>query len=71
MRYTANLETIEIAVVIIAFFIVVPMMFSALPKREDIVKIDCTLSEISPDFTNHMREACREHRSTNNLQKSK
>jgi hypothetical protein len=71
MQNTPKREIIEIAVVVIAFLIVIPMMFSALPKRGDVVKIDCTWSEISPDFTNEMREACRQLRATNNLQKPK
>jgi len=37
-------------------------MFLALPKRGDVVRIDCTWSEISPDFTNEMREVCRQLR---------
>jgi hypothetical protein len=55
-------------VIIIVFLIVIPMMFLALPKKGDVVRIDCTWSEISPDFTNEMREACRQARA-NNIQK--
>jgi len=62
MPYTPKRETIQIAVVIIVFLIVIPMMFLALPKRGDVVRIDCTWSEISPDFTNEMREVCRQLR---------
>jgi len=62
MPYTPKRETIKIAVVIIVFLIVIPMMFLALPKRGDVVRIDCTWSEISPDFTNEMREVCRQLR---------
>jgi len=71
MQNTPKRETIKIAVVIIVFLIVIPMMFLALPKRGDVIRIDCTWSEISPDFTNEMREACRQLRATNNLQKPK
>lgn len=39
-----------------------PIVLWNLPRKGDIVKIDCTLSEISPDFTNEMRQACREAR---------
>jgi ribosomal protein L25 (general stress protein Ctc) len=39
--------------------------------KGDVIRIDCTWSEISPDFTNEMREACRQLRATNNLQKPK
>jgi len=62
MPYTPKRETIQITVVVIVFLIVIPMMFLALPKRGDVVRIDCTWSEISPDFTNEMREVCRQLR---------
>jgi hypothetical protein len=71
MQNIVKRETIEIAVVIIAFFIVIPIMFLTLPKKGDVIRIDCTWSEISPDFSNEMREACRQLRATNNLQKPK
>jgi hypothetical protein len=71
MSYTVKRETVEIAVVVIVFLIVIPIMFLSLPKKGDIIRIDCTWSEISPDFTNEMREACRQLRATNNLQKPK
>jgi hypothetical protein len=71
MSYTIKRETVEIALVVIAFLIVIPIMFLTLPKKGDVIRIDCTWSEISPDFTNEMREACRQLRATNNLQKPK
>jgi hypothetical protein len=71
MPDTPKRETIEIAVVVIAFLIVIPIVFLYLPKKGDVVRIDCTWSEISPDFTNEMREACRQLRAKNNLQKPK
>ena len=71
MPHTPKRETIEIAVVIIGFLIAIPIVFLSLPKKGDVIRIDCTWSEISPDFTNEMREACRQLRATNNLQKPK
>jgi hypothetical protein len=71
MQNTPKRETIEIAVVVIVFLIVIPIMFLTLPKKGNVIRIDCTWSEISPDFTNEMREACRQLRATNNLQKPK
>ena len=71
MPDTPKRETIEIAIVVIAFLIVIPIVFLSLPKKGDVIRIDCTWSEISPDFTNEMREACRQLRATNNLQKPK
>jgi hypothetical protein len=71
MQDITKRETIKIAVVIIAFVIALPILFLILPKKSDGVWINCELSEISPDFTNEMREACRQLRATNNLQKPK
>jgi hypothetical protein len=71
MPHTPKRETIKIAVVVIAFLIAIPIVFLSLPKKSDVVRIDCTWSEISPDFTNEMREACRQLRAKNNLQKPK
>jgi len=71
MQDTTKRETIKITIGIIVFLIVVPILFLTLPKKSDGVWINCELSEISPDFTNEMREACRQLRATNNLQKPK
>jgi hypothetical protein len=71
MQDITKRETIKIAVVIIAVLIAIPVLFLILPKKSDGVWINCGLSEISPDFTNEMREACRQLRATNNLQKPK
>jgi hypothetical protein len=70
MPNTSKRETI-IAVGIIVCVIALPIVFLSLPKKGDVIRIDCTWSEISPDFTNEMREACRQLRATNNLQKPK
>ena len=71
MQDTSKREIVKIAVGIIVFFLIVPLLFLTLPKKSDGVWINCELSEISPDFTNEMREACRQLRATNNLQKPK
>ena len=39
-----------------------PLLFLDMPRKGDVVRIDCSLSEISPDFTNEMRQACRDAR---------
>jgi len=71
MPDTPKRETVGIIVVAIVFLIAIPIVFLSLPKKGDVIRIDCTWSEISPDFTNEMREACRQLRATNNLQKPK
>ena len=57
-----------VGIIVIVFFIAVPFIFLSLPKKGDVIRIDCTWSEISPDFTIEMREACRQARA-NNIQK--
>ena len=71
MPYTPKRETVALVVIIIAFLIVVPLMFLLMPKKGSVIRIDCTWSEISPDFTNEMREACRQLRAKNILQTPK
>jgi len=61
-------ETIGLAVFVVAVFVAIPIVFLSLPKKGDVIRIDCTWSEISPDFTTEMREACRQARA-NNIQK--
>ena len=65
MQDITKRETIKIAVGIIVFLIVIPILFLVLPKKSDGVWINCGLSEISPDFTTEMREACRQARIKN------
>jgi hypothetical protein len=72
MQDTSKRETVITVVGVIVFFITIPIaFFLSLPKKGDVIKIDCTWSEISPDVTTEMREACRQLRATNNLQKPK
>ena len=50
------------AVIVLAVLMFALIVFSAtIQPRER--RIDCTWSEISPDFTTAMREACRKARS--------
>jgi hypothetical protein len=61
-------ENIKVVVLVIAVFIAFAIVFFVAPKRGDVVVINCSLSEISPDFTTEMREACRQAR-IKNIQK--
>ena len=47
---------------IIAFIILIPLIYLSAPKKGDVIRVDCTWSEISLDFSNEMREACRKAR---------
>ena len=49
-------------ILIVVIFAALPLLFLDMPKKGDVVKIDCNLSEISPDFTNEMRQICRDAR---------
>ena len=51
-----------LAIVILVIFVAIPIVFLNMPRKGDIVRIDCSLSEISPDFTNEMRQVCRNAR---------
>jgi hypothetical protein len=51
-----------LALVILVIFVAIPLLFLDMPRKGDVVRIDCTLSEISPDFTNEMRQVCRNAR---------
>ena len=51
-----------LALVILVFFVAIPIMFLNMPRKGDIMRIDCSISEISPDFTNEMRQVCRDAR---------
>ena len=37
-----------------------PIVLWNLPRKGDVVVINCSLSEISPDFTPEMKQACRD-----------
>ena len=52
----------KIVILIVVIFAALPLLFLDMPRKGDVVKIDCTLSEISPDFTNEMRQVCRDAR---------
>jgi hypothetical protein len=67
-------QTIEYVVIFVAFIISLFLVFNFMPKKGDVVVINCGISEISPDFTTEMREACRQARAQNiqkDLQKPK
>ena len=41
------------------------LMFFTIPKKGDVIVINCSISEFSPDFTTEMREACRQAQAKN------
>jgi hypothetical protein len=71
MQNFTKRETVEIAVIAIAFLISIPIIFLSLPKKGDVIRYDCSISEISPDFPLEVKEQCRKLRAENILQKPK
>ena len=49
-------------ILVVVILAALPLLFLNMPRKGDVVRIDCTLSEISPDFTNEMRQVCRDAR---------
>ena len=49
-------------ILVVVILAALPLLFLDMPRKGDVVRIDCTLSEISPDFTNEMRQVCRDAR---------
>jgi hypothetical protein len=46
----------------LVILVALPIVLWNLPRKGEVIVIDCSLSEISPDFTNEMRQACRDAR---------
>ena len=57
------IDIVAVLVVVLSF----PILWFIAPrhKQGDVVVINCGISEISPDFTTEMREACRQARAQN------
>ncbi len=53
----------EFVIVFVAVIMFVVIAWNITPKKGGIIVINCSISEISPDFTPEMRKACREARS--------
>jgi hypothetical protein len=53
----------EFVIVFVAVIMFVVIAWNISPKKGEVIVINCSISEISPDFTPEMRKACREARS--------
>jgi hypothetical protein len=71
MPYTPKRETIEIVLIIVGLLIVIPIVLLPFPKQGDVIRYDCSIAEISPDFPIEVKEQCRKLRADNILQKPK
>ena len=63
MSNTPKRENIEMIVIVIGLLIAIPIVFLSLPRKGDIIRYDCSLAEISPDFPIEVKEQCRKLRS--------
>ena len=63
MSNTPKRENIEMIIIVIGLLIAIPIVFLSLPRKGDIIRYDCTLAEISPDFPIEVKEQCRKLRS--------
>jgi len=54
-----------IAVLLVIVSLPIVWLIAPRHKQGDVVVINCGISEISPDFTTEMREACRQARAQN------
>jgi len=66
-----TIERTIVGIIVIVFFIAIPVIFLSLPKKGDVVRYDCSISEISPDYPIEVKEQCRKLRAENYLQKPK
>jgi hypothetical protein len=74
MQNSTFRKTIEFLFVTGGFIIALAIVINLFPRKGDVIVINCDISEISPDFTVSMREACREARAniiSKDLQKPK
>lgn len=53
---------IEVSIIVLVVAIMMFIGYITKPSKGEVIVINCTLSEISPDFTTEMREACRQVR---------
>ena len=63
MSNTPKRETIETIIIVAGFLVAIPLVFLSLPKKGDIIRYDCSLAEISPDYPIEVKEQCRKLRS--------
>jgi hypothetical protein len=61
MRFVSH--TLLIALFIVFCLGLINLVIRLAPEERPARRVDCSLAEFHPDFTNEMRNACREHRS--------
>ena len=53
---------IELIIITVAGAIAFVLFLSFAPKKGDVIRYDCSISEISPDFPLEVKEQCRKLR---------
>jgi hypothetical protein len=72
MPHTSKREIVEfVAVLIFAASALVFLIFWNYTHPRIVIKYDCSISEISPDYPIEVKEGCRKLRADNFLQKPK
>lgn len=69
MQNITQRQTIEYLIVSVCAIASIVLLYFNMPRKGDVVLIDCRMSEISPDFTTEMRQACRQANRQNNENK--
>jgi L-lactate permease len=52
----------EIVIAFVVVILLAILFWNSMSKKGEVIVINCSLSEISPDFTPEMRQACRDAR---------
>jgi len=66
MQDTVKRKIVNIVIVLFVIFsLPIVWLFAPRHKQGEIIRIDCTWSEISPDFSIEIKEACRKARMAN------
>jgi len=53
---------IELLLLVSAIIIAFALAFIFMPKKGDVIRYDCSISEISPDYPIEVKEQCRKLR---------
>jgi len=72
MQDLTKREALEFyGVLVVAFVVFMSLIWYNYTHPRMVVRYDCSISEISPDFPLQLKEACRKLRADNSLQKPK
>jgi uncharacterized membrane protein YgaE (UPF0421/DUF939 family) len=58
-RFDDTRSLIELLLLVSAIIIAFALAFIFMPKKGDVIRYDCSISEISPDFPIEVKAKCR------------